>query len=362
MATIAEQLQQLNDIKSAIKTAISNRGVAVADTDTFRSYADKIGEIGETVNKAKYGANVDTLLGDVDENGVLQTPTVQTTLNFAGVREIGYKGLIYKFHYYSNITSVDLSSLQSVGDQGMYHAFYGCKGITSVNLSSLQTVDSNGLYGAFYSCSGITSLDLSSLQSVGRYGLDATFSGCTSITGALNLSSLQSVGDAGLNSAFSGCKGVTSVDLSSLQTVGNSGLYSAFRDCKGLTTISFPSLISVQTYSLENTFLGCTNLTEIHFRADMQATIETMDGYSSKFGATNADMIFDLIGTITVNGVAYSRSEPDSIHVDGVKTFVAWKDSDGNIVYTDATAEPEVDTVVYSDQGTTQVGTVETVA
>lgn len=361
MATIAEQLQQLNDIKSAIKTAISNRGVAVADTDTFRSYADKIGEIGETVNKTKYGASVDALLGDVDENGVLQTPSEPTVLNFAGVREIGYKGLIYKFHYYGGITSVDLSSLQSVGDQGMYHAFYGCKGITSVNLSSLQTVDSNGLYGAFYSCSGITSLDLSSLQSISRYGLNSAFNGCKNLT-SLDLSSLQSVGDSGLNGAFGGCKGVTIVDLSSLQTVGSSGLFYTFRDCIGLTTISFPSLTSVQIYSLEYVFSGCTGITEIHFRADMQATIETLTGYADKWGATNATISFDLIGTITVDGVAYSRSEPDSIRVDGVKTFVAWKDSDGNIVYTDATAEPEVDTVVYSDQGTTQVGTVETVA
>jgi hypothetical protein len=41
--------------------------------------------------------------------------------------------------------------------------------------------------------------------------------------------------------------------------------------------------------------------------------------------------------------------------IDG---YTSWKDTDGNIVYTDATSEPATGTVVYSDQGATQVGTV----
>lgn len=273
MATIAEQLQQLNDIKSAIKTAISNRGVAVADTDTFRSYADKIGEIGETVNKTKFGASVDALLGDVDENGVLQAPTEPTVLNFAGVTEIAAYGLYYVFFRRKGITSVDFSSLESVGVDGLSYAFDSCTGITgALDLSSLESVEVEGLRSAFSGCTGITSVDLSSLESVGTNGLSSAFSGCTGIT-SVNLSSLQSV-------------------------VGQGGMSGAFNRCGSLTTISFPSLTSVQTSSFGSSYLGmfefCTNLTEIHFRADMQATIETMTGYSSKFGATNATIYFDL--------------------------------------------------------------------
>ena len=108
---------------------------------------------------------------------------------------------------------------------------------------------------------------------------------------------------------------------------------------------------------------NCTDLVEMHFRADAQATVEALKGYSSKFwGPSTLTIYFDLIGTITVNGVAYSRNEPNSIRVDGTKTFVAWKDASNNIVYTNATSEPAVDTPVYSDAGTTQVGTVSGVA
>lgn len=194
------------------------------------------------VAKTKFGASIDAVIGDVDENGVLQKPTATTALNFAGIREIGEDALYYAFYENTSIISVDLSSLESVGNFGMYYAFHGCEGIT----------------------------------------------------GALDLSSLQTVGSGGMNSAFRICQGVTSVDLSSLQSVGRGGLSSVFRSCTGITKISFPSLTSVQNDSLSYAFNSCTNLTEIHFRADMQATIEAMSQYSSKWGATNATIHFDL--------------------------------------------------------------------
>ena len=45
MSTIAEQLTSLANTKTAIKDAIVAKGVSVTDTDTFASYADKIGQI-----------------------------------------------------------------------------------------------------------------------------------------------------------------------------------------------------------------------------------------------------------------------------------------------------------------------------
>jgi hypothetical protein len=45
MSTIAEKLLYLDGTKQAIKQAIRDKGVTVDDADTFRSYADRIGEI-----------------------------------------------------------------------------------------------------------------------------------------------------------------------------------------------------------------------------------------------------------------------------------------------------------------------------
>lgn len=43
--TIADKLSYLQDTKTAIKEALLNKGVEVSDSDTFRSYADKISSI-----------------------------------------------------------------------------------------------------------------------------------------------------------------------------------------------------------------------------------------------------------------------------------------------------------------------------
>ena len=42
---IKEKIEYLEQTKAAIRTAIQNKGVAVQDNDTFRSYAGKIGQI-----------------------------------------------------------------------------------------------------------------------------------------------------------------------------------------------------------------------------------------------------------------------------------------------------------------------------
>lgn len=46
MSTISDKLQYLLETKNAIKNALVAKGVSVSDTDTFRSYADKIASIG----------------------------------------------------------------------------------------------------------------------------------------------------------------------------------------------------------------------------------------------------------------------------------------------------------------------------
>ena len=57
--TISDKLEYLEGTKSAIKDAIVAKGVAVSDSDTFRSYADKIGQIsgggGGKINLNDYG-------------------------------------------------------------------------------------------------------------------------------------------------------------------------------------------------------------------------------------------------------------------------------------------------------------------
>ena len=86
MGTITEKMSYLKETKQAIRTAIEEKGVSVADTDTFRSYASKIGTIsvggggtkwyvGDFYNGQMYeGNNGDLFLntGQTDRGLVLQ--------------------------------------------------------------------------------------------------------------------------------------------------------------------------------------------------------------------------------------------------------------------------------------------------
>lgn len=72
MGTVVEKYQYLEGTKEAIKKAIKGKGVDVSDTDTFRSYAEKIQNIGGG------GGGSDTfeaqlLLANVMNSGTLQT-------------------------------------------------------------------------------------------------------------------------------------------------------------------------------------------------------------------------------------------------------------------------------------------------
>ena len=81
MGTIADKLTYLSDTKTAIKDAIVAKGVSVADTDTFRSYADKVAEI----QIKKMGMSIGNIIGDVSSNGTYVPPSEPYTLDLTGV-------------------------------------------------------------------------------------------------------------------------------------------------------------------------------------------------------------------------------------------------------------------------------------
>ena len=85
-----------------------------------------------------------------------------------------------------------------------------------------------------------------------------------------------------------------------------------FMDCRQLTFISFPRCKQIEqsafygcsnltgaelkacTYIHDIAFYNCDSLSAIHFSLRNKATITALDGYSSKFGAANATIYFDL--------------------------------------------------------------------
>lgn len=400
MATIAEQLTSLANTKAAIKQSIIDKGVQVADTDPFSAYPAKIGQIsGGSAPATKFGVSIDNLLGNVDENGMLSVPYDNFVFNGAGIKSLDDSALAYRFAtedalkslpvtkillpdllqtstdslaYVANsarhLTEVDLGLITDIsGSSTLSGAFGSAHSLATVRAPNVTTISGSLACQSAFEFTGLTSNVFPNLTTIsGNSACQYMYRGCT--FNALGLDNLTTIsGDFACQHMFNSLK-IDIAEFPKLTTITGSQACRYWFNTSTVKKVYFPALTTVDTgvfgsNASRGAFGNCSQLTEIHFRADAQSTIEAMSGYEVKWGGPSACAIyFDLIGTITVNGVAYSRNEPNSIRAGGTKTFVAWKDAGGNIVYTNATAEPAVGTVVYSDQGTTQVGTVSEVA
>lgn len=365
--------------------------------------------VEKEITKTKFGLTIDDLLPDIDENGATLGYGVGQGFVGAGIKIIGDSALYYKFAATTNsgVTSItdwtgvwdivslpDVVSINYSGCAGMCYSnqwvrafhmdsieeisgqsacnsmFYNAWRLATVSTKSLKRITGqNACASMYYGCQVLENTGLENLEEIsGLNACQRMYSGCKALPdmGLRNLTRVDGDSSA-VSEMFGNCTGLTDGTLENL--VGKY-LQGMFYYCTGLKKGYYPMLTDVNTATFQGittssrTFYGCSGITELHFRADTQAKIEAAKGYANKFGATNATIYFDLIGTITVGGVAYARDEKQSIRVDGTKTFVGWKDADGNVVYTSYAdnAEPAVGTVVYSDAGTTQVGTVEGVA
>lgn len=275
MATIAEQLVKLNDVKKDIKTAIEAKGVPVGDAP-FAEYSGKIDAIeGGEKGLAKYGVSYDNTR-EVTAAGVLQ---IKQTKNI-------------KF-------DINLTGIKKIGDNALNGLVTGCGGGTvTLYAPDLEEVGTSGLRGVMDNSVG-RSVFLPKLKTVKNYGC---YRACFGIKTqeVLDLSSVETVMHAGMQEFATNASDVTTVLLDSLVSAGNYSFAWAFART-GIKSISFPMLVTAEkdAFVLSSSgtnpiFDGCSALTEIHFREDFRETAETMYGYSTKWGATNATIYFDL--------------------------------------------------------------------
>ena len=178
------------------------------------------------------------------------------------------------FAFCKSLSGVHLGAVEQIEDFAFYHceslcddhilAFPSCKQIgmfafahayidfiSDVTFPLVTTVG----YNAFYSCTKLR---------------EVTLPACTYVQGY----------------AFCNCSQLVSIDLPACRTIDNY----AFQGCSSLSSIDLPACRNMDS----EVFKSCDALTEIHFAAANQATIEALSGYSSKFGATNATIYFDL--------------------------------------------------------------------
>lgn len=296
----------------------------------------------ESGGSEKYGATVDTFLGDVNVSGVLQAPTAQTDLVFDGVTDLASLALRYRFFYNPVIHSASFPQLVQVsglnaltacfqsaslenisfpvlqsatGARAFYEAFYGAS-IQTASFPALTTVSGKEcFYGAFFGCEYITSVSFPVLEEViGNHSFERCFYACSALTN-VSFPKLNKIGsDTEANydnngqfiGAFTSTK-VTSLEfpeLTALYCSGGSNNTGTFANNTTIRKIYFPKLAVIDKSpkypsglnAHKYIFSGCNSLTEIHFGAANQAAIEASPGYSTLWGrgAGKATVYFDL--------------------------------------------------------------------
>lgn len=299
MGKTSDKLNYLNDTKKAIKSAIVNRGVSVSDDDTFRSYANKIGSIGETVEKVKFGASVDNFLGDVDENGAYSRPTKPYSVDLTGVKAVRDNGFRYRFYGDKNIRSFIARDLLKVESQAFsecfvsigseeFYAEFGCvelgpttRAFETFYKAFVLTKNVNVVFNKLITVNGesvFKEMFASPVYGAKKQEFDKIFPVLETIVGS---------------GVFAGFSEIALNDEIKSNTVkkiiGGSSIYlGTFYRYNSKTKYYFPNLTEITGHVFNATDL------EIHFAAANQAAIEACDGYANKWGATNATIYFDL--------------------------------------------------------------------
>lgn len=276
--TISDKLTYLEGTKSAIKDAIVAKGVAVSDSDTFRSYADKIGQISG-------GGKADANNKWVNFNNV---PSVQQSdidsVDFSNLTYVdGSKRKFYNTYFLGNV-SIPISGLTNAG-----YLFYGSKQST-VNTFTLNDsifINTFDLSSAFYNA-----------QLIEHYTFQSPV--CT------NYNNMFRVGSSNLE-----YKKLVSFDVNTVAGKRFDYMFcgSFLTDCK----INLSNAIDIGTSSLNSIFVRCYNLTNLSF----YGTIPALNFYltdcrvlSSQSVDNILNAIVDLTGettkTIMFNSAVYN--------------------------------------------------------
>lgn len=326
MGTIAEKLTYLEGTKSAIKDAIIAKGVEVTDTDTFRSYAEKIESIeagGSCESQSKELTITDngTRVVTPDEGYLLNQVTVTT--NVTTGKPVIPNGISF---YGSTWTTFDTDPYDWSQVYSGTNMFKVCTKLQTLTGTAIENVYFLDLYSTFTECFALKTLpklqgkpttlskcfnrctnlqepDLSGLDFTDLVDISETFYGCdewvqnidfrnapiriakgsysnSAITQLplINYALLENV-----NSMFAFTKLISAnLDFQRVINAGNlftnnaaieevhfngmkfnESIESMFVNCKKLTTITGLQCGSVTSSLAYNTFSGCIELKNI---------------------------------------------------------------------------------------------------
>ena len=265
------------------------------------------------IDKTKYGVSIDNLLGNVDANGECVPDRTPFTFDATSIVDVpnttsgSNDYFTHKFYYNKGLTgTIDLSNMTGVsGNARLEYTFYATNVQKAITPRPLTDASKRARFEyTFGFCESLKEIVFSD-PIIGGYGHACFYYAFQSgkfADATINFGDIVKLDWYGLYSTFRYCELPDEIRFTSLTEIADQNAFlQAFADIKaGGKRFYFPALTTTVsskvfgTSSSNLTWNRSTGVEEIHFRADMQATIESQYGYSSKFGATNATIYFDL--------------------------------------------------------------------
>jgi hypothetical protein len=284
---------------------------------------------------SRFGVSLDTFVGNINENGEYTANTDPIVFNGDGIKQIA--GIFApNFTNVLNLVGFYMNDLEIITDEALMN-MCAYSGVVDFGLDSLVEIKYAGAMELFSGCP-LTEAHVDNLVRIdGDNAAQRMFAGHwdgSSVLKKARMNSLEYIsGYYAANSLFAYNHQLDEILLPKLRVVrgemagyfmleqtalktytfesleeatGRACLAGLFDNCPELESVYFPKLKIVEEtvfserynwspdYPYQNAFGNCPKLREIHFRADMEDVIKGLFGYAQKWGAEQAQIIFDL--------------------------------------------------------------------
>lgn len=203
MATIAEQLTQLQTDKETLVNNLVAKGVEATSNETFTTLVPKVNDIqtgGGDISKYF----TDTIVGGNNNIGgsnwsstIKKLPPMNINGTNCAYMYYCFKGteidlsnfnmslkltnIASMFQDCGNLTSLDLGNFNTINTTDINDLFRDCFNLTNVNLSSFNTNKVKGFVRMFMNCQKLVELDLSSFYTPVLINTQDMFYNCQSL-------------------------------------------------------------------------------------------------------------------------------------------------------------------------------------
>ena len=267
--TIQDKLAYLEGTKDAIKQAIIAKGVSVSDSDTFRSYADKI-------------TSIQTGGGTTFTEGIKFGYSKFTTVPSEIFPYLETQNDMYMI--FGNCTSLQtVPSFNTSNVTNMNYMFNNCSSLKTVHqFNTANVTDMNHMFGY---CTSLQTVPLFNTSNVTN--MNNMFLGCSSLK---TVPQFNTANVTNMSAMFWNCTSLQTVPLFNTSNVTD--MSNIFLGCKSLTNLGGFTVLSVSLnlkYSLLLTVDSVMNI--INEAADMSASPQTLTLHADVFSQLSNEQI-----------------------------------------------------------------------